>query len=587
MLEGKRHVRETIYAPTDPCGFAAWATGFSYADGRLGLSFTEICRERDPDYQPPRLEMGEAVGAPVSYCSAECGSPDTRAYRVYMASEDGARYVETGRCPLSQGTFCNTGLPDGRIVGLNVGKINESRTGWCDYISVRESADGGRTWRELERLLEGCAVYLWRLRKLRDGSVLVLASLYGTPWGLGKERATRNTMLPEETPLSKIQTFFLHSYDKVHYSGPHYILPGIGAHEYDVAELDNGDLLFVAGDVQATPVGRQIVRRAGKGSFINGPLLPIHRGAPPRPETDPQGGIVPETMVCLPGNLLVGARRNKPYVCSADLGANWYPVEGLPCGLYQPVLERLPQGGVICYGHRGGDSAVGQEAMYIGADRFWLSGSLPRPCTLELSRLLAEDQSHYSNRWSARLLCGGEPVANATVVFRFAPFWDENGCVAGLDQAQAPWQLSAVTDARGVAAVHVAAFDRVRDIHFSYNADALFQPEDGSLEACRSAMMTVTAMTPHRCCRHPYGAYFAGSDLFLSPQLEAQFPEIYETLRPLCGRDNVELNGGLREALLEAGVLEQDEAGTLHWIPAVHGSGLARVLPQGDGDWYI
>ena len=111
------------------------------------------------------------------------------------------------------------------------------------------------------RLLEGCAVYLWRLRRLRDGSLLVLASFYGTPWGIGCERATRNTMLPGETYLNKIQTFFLHSTDGRSFSGPHYVLPGTGAHEYDAAELSDGRLLFVAGDVQgaAQPSSRRAV----------------------------------------------------------------------------------------------------------------------------------------------------------------------------------------------------------------------------------------------------------------------------------------------------------------------------------------
>ena len=271
--------------------------------------------------------MGETIGAPVSYCSAECGSADTVSERVYLASDDGGEHwYETGRCPLAEGSFLNAGFADGRLVGLDVGRVNAARTGWCDYIAVRESTDGGSTWTETARLLEGCAVYLWRLRRLRDGSLLVLASFYGTPWGAGCERATRNTMLPGETYLNKIQTFFLHSPDGQSFSGPHYVLPGIGAHEYDAAELSDGRLLFVAGDVQGTPVGRQLVRRSAQG-FINGPLLPIGAGAPPEPAKNPQGGFVPESIVCLPGDVLVGARRGKPFSCSGDLGQTWTVIE--------------------------------------------------------------------------------------------------------------------------------------------------------------------------------------------------------------------------------------------------------------------
>ena len=86
-----------IYEPADALGFTAWTDCFDYQNGRLGLSFKEIRRAHDAAFVPPRLEMGEAIGAPVSYCSAECGSADTVSERVYMASDDGGEHwYETG-----------------------------------------------------------------------------------------------------------------------------------------------------------------------------------------------------------------------------------------------------------------------------------------------------------------------------------------------------------------------------------------------------------------------------------------------------------------------------------------------------------
>ena len=141
-----------------------------WAQGGPVISFGKATEERTGNKR-----LGEAIGAPVSYCSAECGSADTVSERVYMASDDGGEHwYETGRCPLAEGSFLNAGFADGRLVGLDVGRVNAARTGWCDYIAVRESTDGGSTWTETARLLEGCAVYLWRLRRLRDGSLLVL-----------------------------------------------------------------------------------------------------------------------------------------------------------------------------------------------------------------------------------------------------------------------------------------------------------------------------------------------------------------------------------------------------------------------------
>lgn len=580
-------LRRTLYTPTDALGFTAWVDAFDYADGRLGLSFNELRRGSTPDFQPPKLEMGEAVGAPVSYCSAECGSADVLPERVYMASRDGGEsWYETGRCPLAQGSFLNVGFPDGRLVGLDVSRVNETCTGWCDYVSVRESRDGGSTWRETARLLEGCAVYLWRLRRLRDGAFLVLASFYGTPWGDGRQRPTRNTMLPGETYLNKIQTFFLHSADGRSFTGPHYVLPGIGAHEYDVAELSDGTLLFLAGDVQATPVGRQMVRPTAQG-FVNGPLLPIEGGAPPHPQTDPQGGFVPETVICLPGDVLLGARRNKPFSCSGDLGANWTPIEGLPQGLYQPTIRLLPDGRAACFGHCGGDNAVGQTRMCISADMFRLEGTPPMGCCLTLDRLMAEDGSGYRNRYAARLTCAGRPVAGRQVVFRFLPYWEEGGAVSTKPQDQAPIQIPAVTGEDGVARAEVAAFDAVRDIHFAYTVDAFAAAAPGQA-ACVSPSRCELAMTPRRRCRHPYDAYFAENTLFLSPAFEAACPDCYRQLALEVGNPQPQLpDETLRQALIRAGVLQRTEEG-LRWISRVHGgSALKAALPQGDGDWYV
>ena len=329
-----------------------------------------------------------------------------------MASDDGGEHwYETGRCPLAEGSFLNAGFADGRLVGLDVGRVNAARTGWCDYIAVRESTDGGSTWTETARLLEGCAVYLWRLRRLRD--LFASRACQLLRHAMGRRLRTCNAQhhaFPAKRISIRSRPFFLHSPDGRSFSGPHYVLPGIGAHEYDAAELSDGRLLFVAGDVQGTPVGRQLVRRSAQG-FINGPLLPIGAGAPPEPAKNPQGGFVPESIVCLPGDVLVGARRGKPFSCSGDLGQTWTVIEGAGNGLYQPCIRLLPDGRAAAFGHCGADSAVGQTRMAIAADLFRLDGAPPAGCELSLERVLSADGSHYGNAYTARLTCKGSPVA--------------------------------------------------------------------------------------------------------------------------------------------------------------------------------
>lgn len=583
--------RRMLYAPKARPGFVAWATAFDYGDGRIGLSFKETMRGKNPSYVPARLEMGEAVGAPVSYCSVECGDENEQSYRVYMQSSDnGETFAETGRCPLDDGSFCNVGFPDGRIVGLDVPRINAERTGWCDYIQVRESMDGGTTWTPVTRLLEGTAPYLWRTRRLRDGTIVVLACLYGTPWGLGRDRATRNTMLPGESYLNKIQTFFLTSKDGRTYTGPHYVLPGVGAHEYDMVECPDGRLLFIAGDVQGTPVARQFVERRGD-SYLNGTLYGIRRGAPLEPEKNPQGGFVPESLVILPDGLLVGSRRNKPYACSNDYGENWYELDGVAPSLYQPYLMLLPNGKIANFGHEGGDSALGQHDMWLGADFFHVENKLPAACSLTLERCLSPDQGHYENRFTAVLSAGGKPVCAQTVTFRFTPVWREDDSIDLTSQAQAPVQIQATTDTNGRAEAYSEVFDGIIDIHFYYNADVVYHPEESSpYSPCDGPMMCVAALTPHRRRRYPYPAYFAEGTLYLSPSLLEQFPGLLKLLASYCGSQGnhpAMLPIPERDALLACGALTQEDD-TLCWRHSIHAAApLSAVNNMGGGDWYI
>lgn len=356
-----------------------------------------------------------------------------------------------------------------------------------------------------------------------------------------------------------------------------------------MAELSDGTLLLLAGDVQATPAARQLIRRQGD-RFLNGPLLPVGSGGPPDPEKDPQGGFLPESIVCLEGDLLVGARRNKPYSCSADLGNNWSPLPGIPASLYQPSLQLLPDGSLACFGHFGGDVALGQADMYIAADFFRVEGRPPAAAELSLERLMTPEQDQYRNAYAAVLTQGGIRLSGQRVVFRFTPYWDPDGTACTRAQNEAPIRVETVTDAQGRAEASVPAFDRIADIHFYYNVDAWFPGDGKSLLPCTSPMRCEAAMTPRRHCLRPYAAYLAGGVLYVSRELEEAFPDIYALLTPQCGQDPAEgpasLPQALASALLAAGVLIQT-GDALTWAPSTHAPVLlADVKPMGRGDWY-
>lgn len=587
--------QKLIYAPEKRPGFVAWVTAFPYGDGAIGVSFDETLEKENKKFRSAPIAFAEAVGAPVSYGSIEGGSADQCSYRVYMRSEDGVNFTETGRCARENGSLCNAGFPDGRIVGFDVPRMNEAYTGWDECIRVRESTDGGSTWVEVRRLLEGTAPYLWRVRRLRSGTIVLLASLYGTPWGVGKERTTRNTMLPGETYLSKIQPFFITSEDGRTFSQPHYILPGIGAHEFDFVELPDGRLLFIAGDVQATPVGRQFVQPSPDG-WINGNLLPIRTGAPVDPQKNPQGGWLPET-ICWDESqqCIVGYRRHKTFSISNDFGENWIRVEPDQSfdHLYQPYLLELGDGRLGLYGHIGGDNAFGENDMTIQAQvmRMRCADKLPRAARVSLERKWLPDGSGYCNGFRARLTAGDQPVPGETLEFRFNTYWNEDGSQNTASQPDASRKLQALTDADGWAQVDAPWYDGVADIHLAYTVDVVCHGSE-LIRGCQGPMMTVLALTPRRKTLFPYDAYFAGGCLYLAPQFMKAFPQAMKALSDAVGSSNVLAEGVLcaeaRHRLTACGVLKQGEDGLFRWIHSVHAPRpLNDVKPMLSGDWYI
>ena len=584
-----------VYAPAKHPGFVAWAAAFTYGDGSIGLSFDERIQKENPSFTPPRLEYAEAAGVPVSYCSAETGSDDQCSYRVYMRSTDGVHFTETGRCPRSEGSFGNAGFPDGRILGFDVPRHNAAGTGWCDYILVRESNDGGSTWKEVRKLFRGSAPYLWRVRRLNDGTIVLLASFYGTAWGPGQERITRNTDFPYETYISKIQTFFVTTKDGYTYSPPNYILPGIGAHEYDFVEMPDGRLVFIAGDVQGTPVGRQIVVPTPDG-WMNQGIFPIHAGAPKDPTANPQGGYVPETIAWDEKHqCIVGYRRNNCFSISNDLGANWTRVElDVPfTHLYQPFMLEAPDGRIALLGHAGGgDVGFGQKDMTIECQLMDMdcANALPKPTRLSLERLLSEDGSHFLNEFRARLTCGDAPLAGVELEFRFTDYWAPDGAKNTTPQAAAPLKIRAVTDENGCALAHPECYDNRADIHLAYNVDVTRIVSDG-FRRCVSPQMCILALTPYRRCLFPRDAYFAGGTLFLAPQFLQDFPGIMDTLLGCTGESDLLPAGVLppeaERRLLKSGVLFESDGGALRWIKSIHAPRpLDDVKPMLTGDWY-
>ena len=260
--------------------------------------------------------------------------------------------------------------------------------------------------------------------------------------------------------------------------------------------------------------------------------------------------------------------------------------------LYQPVM--LYVGGGICmnFGHIGGDSGFGQFQMKIAVHQFGLEAAdkLPRSTALSLARMLAPDGSRYQNRFRASRTSGGQPLAGRRVVFRFNRYWNLDGSVNTAAQADAPWQVEAITDADGSAVAQCTAFDGIADIHLAYTVDVVC-PGDSQVRGCLGPMMTELALSPVRRTLYPYDAYFAGGVLFLSPTFMSECPEAEPALKALDPEARQVPQGALparvQQRLEACGALQRDESG-LYWVASVHAPRpLHDIKPIATGDWYI
>lgn len=582
--------RNTIYYPAERPGYVAWATTFEYGNGDIGLSFKETVRNQRAGFRPPTIEEAEAAVVPVSYCSVMCGDEEQESYRVYMKSTDGGEsFTETGRCLESEACFCNVGFPDGRILGFESPSLATGVITFTGGIIVRESRDGGATWSDVGSIMDGEGIYLWRVRRLRSGGIILLAAFTSSPWGPGQMRVTRNTNLPDEESAGGYNPFYLVTEDGVHFTGPHHILAGTNAHEYDVVERPDGSLLFINGDVQGSESARQTVHRNGE-FWIPGPVLPIRRGAPEDPVNDSQGGFVPETVIMLDSGVMVGGRRHAPYSCSVDEGANWFEIDDVPNCLYQPFMLNTPRG-ILTVGHFGGDVSFGQADMFIGADLFRLEEHVPRSCSLSIQRCMAADGTYYENRYAVQLLCGGRPLANQQVLFRFSENWNPNGSFSQAPREDAPYQITTFTNAEGWAEASAPQYENPGDIHFSYTVDAVYQPRENRYLACASPRMRVYSLRPRRQCRRPFKAYFAQGDLYIAPEFERQFPDVWQLLKPFVGQADglvpVQAIGRELAWALVSSHVAVFEGDAIRWKRSVHAPvPLADVKPMGDGDWY-
>jgi hypothetical protein len=569
------------YVPVQRPGHTAWVNLFLFGNGDVGLSFTEMRRAPNPRFAPPSIEYIEAFCRPYKYSALLCAAqPNLLSESVCMKSSDGGRtWRETGRCWGKSAYLA--GYPDGRMVRVVYNQLGEHYEKGIDrfYSPVEESTDGGSTWKQIARLLEGVGFAPHRVKKLRDGALVALGSL--TPsYGPGGDLQSRGATRPGERP--GVGNLFMFSPDAGHHwTGPHYVLQGMDAPEPDLVELPDGRLLIVNSSVQLGAQVRQIVHRMDSG-FLCEPVAEIQGAGADGQNV--QSGIVPETVDITPDGLILGTRRGGVYTCSNDLGRTWHVIDGAKNCKYQPQGVCLPDGRFLTAWHLGTDSPFGQQDMVIGLHSFRVRADLPQPATLTLERAMADDGSRYINEHHARLAIGVNPVADRKIELRIHQVWNPDGTYNTAPVHEAPDVRFAVTNQDGVAIFKVDDRNTIQDIHDQYVVQATFTPEaQDAVGACVSVSYNVHSMTGKRDTPYTYPLHLSENALFVSAPTAEQYPELLDLVDRFERFDQdatrsqwVEAMGGetraleILEFLLSNHVISQTEEGKFRWFRAVH-----------------
>jgi hypothetical protein len=572
-----------LYYPDKRPGYTAWTSLFQFGNGDLGIAFNEIRQGRNAASTPPPLDFVEAMGVPYRYLpvTLPAANPEMLSDYVYLRSSDGGQsWRQTGRCPVHTRHYLHAGFPDSRMVRLiGTNEYRYEQGPRRHGVVIEESRDGGATWTEISRILDGYFFYVHKLKKLSDGALLAAGPVFPS-FGPGGTSRSRHTRLAGE--IRPAQSCFVVSRDGGHsWDGPHYILPGIESWEPDFVELPGGDLLFVNSTVQAGRAARQVVRRTATG-YVNDPLMEVRRGIPQ--DDNVQGGITPETMTMTPEGLIVGVRRSGPYTCSNDLGENWYEIADVPDCHYQPILERLPDGRFLAVWHWGTDCAFGEKDMYIGTHSFRLEARLPLATRLTLDRELSESEGRFVNTWRATLTADGKPVAGREIVFRTEEVWHRDSRANQTPLAESRNVRRARTDEAGVARLRMDEKERIPDLHHAYRVDAVFEPANGdTLQACAGPLEMAYALTPSRHDPAPYPVYINHGLIMVTPETAQRFPDLADLVARLDRRHPdaplarwVELAGSETRAreivnfLATHHVIRLSEDGICRWYRSVH-----------------
>ena len=347
--------RQTIYHSPQTPGYTCWVGAWIMPDGDLMTCFTQATGPVEGRPKAP-TEVMELLSWYPQY-----DMTGLDLHNVHLRSSDaGKTWEKVSADPFKTCMNGVTGeaqsaLPDGTIVrgvfGLYLPFDKDlPKTGF-----LQRSTDGTKTWGKPEVLLDPEKTTVWprRIRTLRDGRVLLLLGVSPLPAGKHTRREFSNRL----EPTILISSDQGRTWSKPLRAAPEDQIAGF-TEEFDVAELDNGDLLTIYRRTDDAKRWQGILKKAD-GTWIPDKVGPIEL---------PHSGQ-PELLATREGPILHVATSGVHWTSDAGQTWNKLNVPGTP---YYPRSVQAKDGRIFVFGHVGGDNAYGTVDQSIVVDSFRL-----------------------------------------------------------------------------------------------------------------------------------------------------------------------------------------------------------------------
>lgn len=362
----KNFERRTIYHSSQTPGFTCWTGIWKMPDGSVMVCFTQATgplegwRPRATkdvrhrlSWPPKGMEGYDMTGLTLE--------------NVHLCSADrGKSWEKVSADPFDT---CMNGCTGEGEVALADGTI--LRAVWGHYLPywdvpqtgyMQRSTNGTRTWGAPEILAKDKNLQTWpkRVRVLSDGRIVISGA--AVPYD--PDNWTREELGTKLRPCLWV------SKDQAgrNWSKPLYVVPenaGYAGEEFDVAELENGDLLAVYRTATYSPKTKRCLSQERRQNML------IKKGNRWEPTPIvvapfPHSGH-PELLATREGVVLHVATNGTWW--TADRGAHWTSLN-VSGTTYYPRSVQLDDGTIMVVGHVGGDDAYGAVDQSIVMDTY-------------------------------------------------------------------------------------------------------------------------------------------------------------------------------------------------------------------------